>query len=136
MRHTSPGKATRWTVAALVAVVILVASAGPPGSGEPVVLLGIAQDKWLHAAAYAGLAATVGWALFVDYPVRRALVLAVLVAVAYGFAMEVVQAPLAARQFDLADVVADAVGALFAAVGLWVLTHVEEAVGIGLLGRD
>lgn len=130
MQLPTPGGRVRWAFVAVVAAVILVASAGPPGSGEPVVLLGIAQDKWLHAAAYGGLAATVGWALLVDRPLGRALVLAVLLAVGYGVAMEFVQAPLPARHFSLADVVADAVGAVVAAAGLWVLVGLNARIGL------
>ncbi|MFC4357584.1 VanZ family protein [Halobium salinum] len=128
MRLPSPGRRLRWTAVLVVAVAILAASVAPPGpdTGEPFVLLGVAGDKWLHAAAYAGLAATAGWAVFLDRPVPRALVLAVCLSAGYGVAMEVVQAPLPARQFDVADMLANAVGAVVAAVGMWVLVGTVE----------
>jgi VanZ family protein len=126
------GARARWGVAVAVAAAILVASVAPPGptAGEPLVLFGIAEDKWLHAVAYAVLAAVVGWAFLVERPVPVALSLAVLVAVVYGVGMEFVQAPLPVRRFSVADMVADGAGAVLGAGGLRALVAIDGS-GVG-----
>lgn len=97
-----------------VALVILVGSVGdPPSTGMPPFVLGIPQDKWLHALAYAGLAGTLAYATLTPgaRPTRQALGVALLLAVAYGVGIEGVQAFLPARTFDPLDALANAVGA-------------------------
>jgi VanZ family protein len=101
--------------AVVVALVILFASVvDPPGTGAPPPILGIPQDKWIHALAYAGLATTLVYAGLSsgDRPARRLLAGAVVVAVAYGVSIEVVQAFLPARSFDLLDALANTLGAV------------------------
>lgn len=78
----------------------------PPGG------FGDFWDKYLHFAAYAGLAlalayATVHWR---DQPYRRAAIV-FCVAVGYGLLMEFVQGPIPNRYFSLADALANALGA-------------------------
>lgn len=103
----------RHALAAGVAALVLVASVvDPPSTGTPTVLLGAGVDKWLHAVAYAGLAVTVGYARLGESELDGRTLLAVfLLVAAYGFGVELVQAPLPARSFDLADAAANAVGA-------------------------
>lgn len=101
--------------AAAVALVILFASViDPPSTGAPVVFLGIPEDKWLHALAYAGLASALAYAALTpgDRVTRRALGVALLLAAAYGIGIEGVQAFLPARSFDLLDALANTVGAV------------------------
>jgi VanZ family protein len=79
-------------------------------------------DKYLHFAAYAGLAlalayATVHWR---DEPYRRAAIVFG-VAVGYGLLMEFVQAPIPNRYFSLADALANALGASLVVV--WFLVE-------------
>lgn len=114
-----PPRRLRWVGVALVAGVIFYSSVlDPPGSGLPALgplgLFGI--DKWLHALAYAALAATLASALAADRPAATAAVLAAALAVAYGVGIEFVQAPLPERSFSVADMVADGVGAAVAVV--------------------
>lgn len=111
----------RLAVAVLVAAVIFVGSVvDPPSSGQPAVVLGVAQDKWLHGVAYAALAVAVGYAAAPELGRldHRALLGVFLVVVSYGAGIEVVQAFLPVRAFDLADLAADALGA-GVAVGGW-----------------
>lgn len=116
---------------------VLFASVVEPGSGPPSPpVFGLPADKVLHALTYATLAAAV--ALGLAAPRRRAAeglslgrfspggrsprrvaLLAVLVATAYGLAIEGIQHPLPYRTFDLLDATANAVGAVVGAAS-WV----------------
>jgi VanZ family protein len=102
---------------------VLVASVvRPPGAGgSATLLLGVALDKWLHAAAYAALAATLAYAALAAG--RTLLVVAAVVA-AYGLGIEGVQATLPYRTFSVADAAANAVGALVG-VAAWRLLAVS-----------
>lgn len=104
----------RVAAALVVAAVVLAASVvDPPGTGAPTQVFGLPADKWLHAAAYAGVAAAVGYAALDGSGLSaRALVAVFCLAAGYGLAVELVQLPLAARTFDPADAAANAVGAL------------------------
>lgn len=117
--------AARWLVAGGIAGAILVASVlpRPPGVVPPMGLgpLGlVGAGWWLHALAYAALAASLLSAIATaeGSPVA-AVPLALGLAVVFGLAIEVVQAPLATRRFEVADLVANAVGATAAAVVWW-----------------
>ena len=109
----------------LLATVIVVASVlprsagvGPPLGPGPVGVVG--ADKWLHALAYAGLAAALLFALAATG--RSAVVvvaLALLGAMAFGFGVELLQAPLPTRRFDRLDAVANGVGATVATLAWW-----------------
>lgn len=106
----------RYGLALAVAGGLFVASVvDPPGAGPPPELLGVALDRWLHAVGYAALAGALLYARAAAD--RRALAVAVAVAVAYGGGLEVLQAFLPARAFSPADLLADALGALVAALG-------------------
>ena len=112
-----PPRWLRWVGVALVAGVIFYSSVlDSPDSGLPALgplgLFGI--DKWLHALAYAALAAALASALAADRPLASAAVLAAALAVAYGVGIEFLQAPLPERHFSVADMVADGVGAAIA----------------------
>jgi len=108
----------RYVAAGLVFTAVTVASVTgnvpqPPPGG-----FGDFWDKYLHFAAYGGLAlalayATVHWR---DQPYRRAAIVFT-VAVGYGLLMEFVQGPLPNRYSSLADAVANALGASL--VVLW-----------------
>lgn len=122
-RRRSP--AARWLVVALVAGAVLVASVLPrPPGVVPPPRLGpfalVAPDWWLHAAAYAALSGALLFAL--DVPGRRRLAVvapALVLAVAFGMAIEGVQALLPTRRFEVADLFANAVGATAAGVVWW-----------------
>ena len=104
----------RWFAVLLVCGVVFYASvlAAPTPGGPEVGPLGVfGPDKWLHALAYAGLGATAAYALGAGKELLRAAIFAFLLAVAYGVAVEFVQAPIPERHFSSADMVADAVGA-------------------------
>ncbi len=103
----------RWSVVALAAATVfyfsVLVSPGPAGRE----LFGPLWDKYLHAAAYAGLAlltayATANWR---DRPSRRALAV-VVATVAYGVLIEFAQLAVPYRQFSPADMLANAAGAL------------------------
>lgn len=68
-----------------------------------------------HLAAFAVLAALWWWALAAHLPGRRALVIAVVVAVGTGLATEWLQTFTPDRHFQLSDLIADVAGALLAA---------------------
>lgn len=104
----------RVAAVAAVALFLLYASVvTPPSSGVPDRLLGVGVDKWLHVAAYAGLAGTLGYARLTPGSRlgRRSLAVVFAATLAYGLGIELVQAFLPARAFALADVVANGVGA-------------------------
>ncbi|WP_255197121.1 VanZ family protein [Halorarius litoreus] len=115
----------RLAVVAAVALVILVASVvDPPGSGGATTSLvaGLPLDKWLHALAYAGLASVLAYASVPERGRRgRVLVGVVLLAAGYGFGIELVQATLPFRSFDLLDALANTVGASVGALPWFVV---------------
>lgn len=122
-----PGRAVP---AVLYAAVVFAASvADPPSGGLPLAgpfgLVGV--DKWIHVGTYAALAVLVAYALWTT--TSRRLIAAVVVASAYGLGIEVVQSVLPLRAFELLDVLANTLGALLAAVVLWVLSHRTALVG-------
>ena len=107
-----------------VGIVILYAGAlfvasvvDPPADGLSATgPLGVVPaDKWLHALGYATLASLLAYASLAQ--TRRTLLLVTVVTVGYGVGIEVVQATLPVRSFDVADVAANAVGAVVAV--LW-----------------
>jgi VanZ family protein len=108
----------RWFAVVAVAGVILAASvtrpAGAVGLTGPFGVLGI--DKYLHFLAYAGLAATLVYAL-ADSSVERVAVAVFVVAAGFGLIVECLQFPLAYRTFSLADAATNAFGATAVAVG-------------------
>ena len=115
VREVSP--AARWLLVALVAGGILVASVFPVPAGgvEPLGPLGL--DAWIHALAYVGLAASLLYALEPSERSTRSVIgLALGPAIAFGFAVELIQVPAPTRQFELLDVVANGVGATAAVV--------------------
>jgi VanZ family protein len=119
----------RWTLVAVVAGGIFYASVlDSPGSGVPSLgPLGIfGMDKWLHALAYAGLSGALAVALAPRARLPQVMALAVLLAVGYGVGIEFVQAPLPERYFSVADMAANAVGAVVAVLG-W-------RIGVGFVG--
>jgi VanZ family protein len=119
-----PPRWLRWLAVAVVAVGILYTSLlDPRGSGlAPLGPLGlVGMDKWLHAAAYAGLAGTLAVALAPGWRPKRVAGLALILAVAYGVGIEFAQAPLPERSFSVVDMAADAVGAGVGVVGWRVL---------------
>ncbi len=115
----------RLRVGAAVAVAValvggsLVPGGGAVPAGDP---LAVGADKWLHAAGYAVLTATVAYALVgADGDRHRTVTVALValaVAVALGAVVELAQTAVPGRGFDRADLLANAVGAATAAV-LW-----------------
>lgn len=116
---------SRWTRPAVIGTVILVASLLPLPRDDavpPVVPLGI--DTWVHAISYAVFAASLLGAIRAEESGRsgaraeeprgselRGIVIAATVAVALGVGIEVAQTVIPGRTFEVADVVANAVGA-------------------------
>jgi VanZ family protein len=111
---------------------VLVASVIEPSGGAPSPpVLGLPADKVLHGLTYATLAAALAVGLATveserlpgnvlrERPLGRVALLAVVVATAYGLAIEGVQFPIPYRTFDLLDALANAVGAVVGAAG-WV----------------
>lgn len=114
----TPGESrVGYALFAVCAVAVLAASVVPPPAavaGPVVRPLGIPADKWVHAGAYAALAALLCFAARVR--TAQAVVLVTAVVVAYGLGIEFLQATLPARTFDLADAAANAAGAALAAL--------------------
>ncbi|MFB6177247.1 MAG: VanZ family protein [Halobaculum sp.] len=102
--------------AAVIAYVSLFTTGQRPPSAGPF------WDKQLHFLGYAGFTLVLAYATahLRERPTRRIL-LVVGGAVCYGLLMEIGQAPLAARQFSLLDLAANAAGAV--AVSVWFLVE-------------
>ncbi|MFB6075351.1 MAG: VanZ family protein [Haloarculaceae archaeon] len=119
MAHRLPlaPRSVRWALVALVAATILLLSVTrSPDLARVTGPLGlVGSDKWLHAGAYAGLAAVLAYAL-AEQPAGRAALLVFLAAVAFGLVVEVIQFGIPYRDFSLLDGVADAAGATLVAV--------------------
>lgn len=108
----------RYALLAAYAAYLLWASVSEPPTGglPPVGPLGlVGVDKWLHALSYGTLSLLGGYAL--RRRTVRALALVALAAFAYGAGIEVVQAALPLRAFEVADAAANGVGALVGAGG-------------------
>ncbi len=94
---------------------------GSSGVPQPRIDLGLPADKVNHVVAFLGLQLLSYRALRYALPARRRAPLrwlAVLVAVLVGIALELYQLGLPDRSADVADVMADSVGALVGAVAL------------------
>jgi len=104
----------RWAIVAGYMAALFMASSGPGAPLPP----GRNWDKVLHAGAYAVLAALAAWALArgrLRSATGPALIAASLIAIAYGASDEWHQAFVPARESDVMDLLADALGALAAA---------------------
>ena len=113
-----------WVPVILYALAIFVSSSAE----QPQVVPATFGDKSLHAAAYAVLAlltlrALAGGAWSGVTP--AAAVAAAVLASAYGVGDEVHQLFVPGRQFDPADMLADAVGAGAACAAAWVVARVR-----------
>jgi VanZ family protein len=98
----------------------------PEGAGEQVpALLGIALDKWVHAASYGTLAVLLAW----GRQARDATAVAALVAVSacYGAGVELLQGLVPSRGVSGADFLANAVGAVLAGLA-WLAAHRSGAL--------
>lgn len=110
------GLVLRWVLTALYAAGIFAVSSIP---GRDLPQVGM-SDKLLHALLFAGLAVLMCRALRLQHPTwtRRAVGgLAVLATFAYGCLDEVHQTFVSGRQPELADALADGVGAAVASWG-------------------
>lgn len=110
----------RYAGVVVVAGVLFVTSLiDPPAMGSDPVPYGplgvMLLDKWIHALGYMAFAGVLLYALAGADP--RTLAVAVAIAVGYGLGIEIAQAFLSERSFDLADLAANAVGAVAAAAG-------------------
>lgn len=109
-----------WTRPAVIGTAILVASLLPLPRDDavpPVVPFGI--DTWIHAISYAVFAASLLGATRAEEPRGsglRGILIVATVAVALGTGVEVVQTVIPGRTFEVADVVANAVGVLLGLV--------------------
>ncbi|WP_367175984.1 VanZ family protein [Haloarcula rubripromontorii] len=113
----------RYLPAAGFSLLVLVTSLLPVpegASGQVPVLLGVALDKWVHAASYGTLAVLLAWG-------RRARSVAavaglVTVAVCYGAGVELAQTLVPSRGTSGTDFLANAVGAVLAGLA-WLLAR-------------
>jgi VanZ family protein len=91
-------------------------------SQSDVSIPGGVSDKTAHGVAYSGLSVVIVWAL-VDGAWRQvrlpSVILATVLAAAYGLTDEVHQLFVPRRSFDWFDLVADAAGAFAAASAVW-----------------
>jgi hypothetical protein len=144
-RWRSAGPRTRAASVALVAAGLFLASVVDPGNAGagtatgslgPLGLVGV--DKWVHAVGYAALAlvGTFALALRVDTTRPWPLLGVVTVVAAFGAGIEVVQATLPARSFDVADMAANATGALFAVAAWSLVARRRTADGAGVPTDD
>ena len=108
------------SAALLIAIVLLLGVIRVPPSLKWLMV----DDKLMHAAAYAAMSAAFAQ-LLLD---RRTRLLVVLALVAFGLAVECLQAQTATRQFELLDLLANAGGAF----GAWLLIGRRE---VSLLPR-
>lgn len=98
------------------AAAILAASVADPGDGVPRTVFGVGTTVYLHVAAYAGLAAALGYAA--GSADRRTLAVAATVATLYGGGIEILQGPIPYRTMSSADTAINAVGAALGS-GAW-----------------
>lgn len=107
-----------WKHDRILLAIYLVALVGllmlPIGSANRVIF-GIEIDKWVHAALLGGLAVFLRWNLA---GIRHATVLSVGIATAFAAAIEAAQSLTDYRSADWLDLVAGALGALIAAIGM------------------
>jgi VanZ family protein len=98
-----------WTITALIVAGVGILSITPhPEKVAPVAI----WDKYGHVLAYAALSLAVHRALAASYGLRGWLVLAsVGLSVAYGVALEIVQYFVPPRQAEIADALANTIGA-------------------------
>ncbi|MFC7045593.1 VanZ family protein [Halobacteriaceae archaeon GCM10025711] len=125
VRRLVASRRVRFGLVVAYAAYLFVASVVDPPSNAlspagPLGLVGL--DKWLHAVAYAGLAFAVAYAILAHTP--RDYLVVVLAAVAFGAGIEVVQYGLPERAFDVADMAANAVGAVLATACWWATVRV------------
>lgn len=116
----------RWLLVVAVAGLIFVFSVlvGPAAPPDP----GPFWDKQLHFAAYATLAVALAYATArSDIESYRRPLAVVGIAIVYGIAIEFVQAPLPDRFFSVADMAANAVGALLGLAYLVVEQRMQYA---------
>ncbi|RDI71440.1 VanZ family protein [Halopelagius longus] len=111
-----------------VAVVVAASVVTPPSNVLSATgPFGVGADKWLHLGAYWAVTLLVAAAF--GSRRRRALVLAVAFGVALGAGVELVQATLPARAFDIADAAVNGVGAVLGAATYVVGRRVRGARG-------
>jgi len=95
---------------------------------EQAPLIGGINDKVAHLVGYAGLGTVVMRAVIGGlgrHVTGRAAVLAIGVTVAYGLTDEVHQAFVPGRSSDIADLYADAAGAVLATAGCWAWSIIQ-----------
>ncbi len=130
----SARRRVRWLLVIVVAAVICYFSvfSSPDVGVEKLGPLGfVGRDKWFHATGYAVFAASVAGALSASFDRRKAVILAVavVVAVAFGIAMEFAQM-LVPRDPSVWDALADTIGAVVGAlvtVGWSLVARRDEA---------
>jgi VanZ family protein len=116
LRNVVP--ALLWTLA------LFFGGGGPPPPEGPGELIGIPSDKALHAVAFLVLAVRTARAVRFELPARARgsrVGIAVAISVAVGVLLEVYQLALPDRSAEVADAVADAIGAVLGGVVLLVL---------------
>jgi len=138
--HVAAGGRRRWGTALAVATGILVLSLVPSPAADPAVGIG-PTDKAAHALGYAVLGAaglravaldprlgqrwTRGPGLTAALGTVALAVVVVLAVAAFGGGIELLQRPVPGRSFEVADALANTVGAT-AGVGWWTSHHRPE----------
>jgi VanZ family protein len=126
--------ATRYALATGYAAFLLSASVVEPGGGDPMSpLFGLPADKVLHVGSYAVLAVLVAFAMRAGG--RRALALVAVIAVGYGAAIELLQAPIPWRTLDALDATANAAGALLGVAAWTAIVGLVRWMGARRAGR-
>jgi VanZ family protein len=112
-RNVAP--AVLWTVA------LFFGGGGPPPPEGPGELIGVPSDKLLHAVAFLVLSLLMARAVRYELPAGRRRLhvgLAVALSVAIGVLLEVYQLALPDRSAEVADAVADSIGAVLGGAAL------------------
>ena len=114
---------------------VLYASVSDP-SGAPLARTGpfgvVGLDKWLHALAYGVLAVLLAYALVPRWRgTWRGLLATLVLAAAYGIAIETLQYGLPHRSFDPSDLAANVFGALVVVVVVALGTRTLDRLGRG-----
>ena len=124
LRVPLAGRSLRYGLVVAVAAVILVGSVLRPDPAA-VPTMGpfgvVGADKWTHALAYAGLAATLLYASVSSDHGSSRVTLAVVLTIGFGIGVELVQWPIPYRTASTADALADAVGAGVLVFAWWSL---------------
>jgi VanZ family protein len=117
-------KSVRWTATAAYALVLLYLSVMSTGRESPFPYF----DLLAHFAMYFGMAVFLSWSLKASFSLtsRGVIVLAFVMATLYGFMNETIQIFIPTRDFEYADLIANAAGAM---TGATLMVMFRERLG-------